>query len=137
MSSICLLLEAEILRKGLFVSLCPSDVVTSRSLAWLVLWIMFDLATDSSSWCFVSCALFALSVVRLLIGGVDPLFLDPSDGVFGRFDLAALCGCRTLIFCLLVCLSIFACASPSVFCQSEMLRLDFEVNLSYVSCFRI
>ena len=29
-----------------------------------------------------------------------PLFLDPSDGVFGRFDLAALCGCRTLNFCL-------------------------------------
>ena len=28
------------------------------------------------------------------------LFLDPSDGVFGRFDLAALCGCRTLNFCL-------------------------------------
>ena len=33
-----------------------------------------------------------------------PLFLDPSDGVFGRFDLAALCGCRTLHFCLF-CLS--------------------------------
>ena len=31
-----------------------------------------------------------------------PLFLDPSDGVFGRFDLAALCGCRTLNFCLFV-----------------------------------
>ena len=25
-----------------------------------------------------------------------------SDGVFGRFDLAALCGCRTLNFCLFV-----------------------------------
>ena len=24
------------------------------------------------------------------------LSLDPSDGVFGRFDLAALCGCHTL-----------------------------------------
>ena len=32
-----------------------------------------------------------------------PLFLDPSDGAFGRFDLAALCGCRTLKF-LFVCL---------------------------------
>ena len=31
-----------------------------------------------------------------------PLFLDPSDGAFGRFDLAALCGCRTLNFCLFV-----------------------------------
>ena len=25
--------------------------------------------------------------------------LDPSDGVFGRFDLAALCGCHTLNVC--------------------------------------
>ena len=24
------------------------------------------------------------------------MFLDPSDGVFGRFDLAALCSCHTL-----------------------------------------
>ena len=30
--------------------------------------------------------------------------LDPSNGVFGSFDLAALCGCRTLSFCLFVCL---------------------------------
>ena len=30
--------------------------------------------------------------------------MDPSDGVFGRFDLAALCGCRTLNVCLFVCL---------------------------------
>ena len=29
----------------------------------------------------------------------NPLFLDPSDGVFGRFDLAALCDCHTLIVC--------------------------------------
>ena len=28
-----------------------------------------------------------------------PLCLDPSDGVFGRFDLAALCGCHTLNVC--------------------------------------
>ena len=32
----------------------------------------------------------------------NPLFLDPSDGVFGRFDLAALCGCCTLNVCLFV-----------------------------------
>ena len=32
----------------------------------------------------------------------NPLFLDPSDGVFGRFDLAALCGCHTLNVCLFV-----------------------------------
>ena len=34
----------------------------------------------------------------------DYSFLDPSDGAFGRFDLAALCGCRTLNFCLFVTL---------------------------------
>ena len=28
-----------------------------------------------------------------------PLCLDPSDGVFGRFDLAALCSCHTLNVC--------------------------------------
>ena len=28
-----------------------------------------------------------------------PLCLDPSDGGFGRFDLAALCGCHTLNVC--------------------------------------
>ena len=38
-----------------------------------------------------------------------PLFLDPSDGVFGRFDLAALCGCRTLNFCLFVTRTLRAC----------------------------
>ena len=30
-----------------------------------------------------------------------PLCLDPSDGVFGQFDLAAFCACHTLNFCLL------------------------------------
>ena len=29
--------------------------------------------------------------------------LDPSDGVFGRFDLAALCGCHTLNVCCCCC----------------------------------
>ena len=54
--------------------------------------------------------LFAVSVVGCLFGYSSclvvwiPLFLDPSDGAFGRFDLAALCGCRTLNFCLFVCL---------------------------------
>ena len=33
-------------------------------------------------------------------GGVNEFI---SDGVFGRFDLAALCGCHTLNFCLFVC----------------------------------
>ena len=52
--------------------------------------------------------LFAVSVVGCLLGYSSclvvwiPLFLDPSDGAFGRFDLAALCGCRTLNF-LFVC----------------------------------
>ena len=61
--------------------------------------------------CLISPAgdLFAVSVVGCLLGYSSclvvwiPLFLDPSDGVFGRFDLAALCGCRTLNFCLFVC----------------------------------
>ena len=79
--------------------------------AWLVLWIVFDLDTPISLLlviclpCFV-CFVFAVSVVGCLLGYSSclvvwiPLFLDPSDGVFGRFDLAALCGCRTLNFCL-------------------------------------
>ena len=56
--------------------------------------------------------LFAVSVVGCLLGYSSclvvwiPLFLDPSDGAFGRFDLAALCGCRTLNFCLFVCLKV-------------------------------
>ena len=29
--------------------------------------------------------------------------VDPSDGVFGRFDLAALCGCHTLKVCCCCC----------------------------------
>ena len=29
----------------------------------------------------------------------NPLLLDPFDGVFGRFGLAALCGCHTLNVC--------------------------------------
>ena len=37
-----------------------------------------------------------------------PLCLDPSDGVFGRFDLAALCGCHTLNVCCCCC----CCCSP-------------------------
>ena len=78
---------------------------------WLVLWIVFDLDTPISL-LLVLCLLvllFAVSVVGCLLGYSSclvvwiPLFLDPSDGAFGRFDLAALCGCRTLNF-LFVCL---------------------------------
>ena len=36
---------------------------------------------------------------------VAPSVLVPSDGVFGRFDLVALCGCHTLNVCLFVCLA--------------------------------
>ena len=72
---------------------------------------MFDLDTPISL-LLVICLLvllFAVSVVGCLLGYSSclvvwiPLFLDPSDGAFGRFDLAALCGCRTLNFCLFVC----------------------------------
>ena len=41
---------------------------------------------------------YGLSMLVVL----TPLFLDPSDGVFGRFDLAALCGCHTLMFLVVV-----------------------------------
>ena len=76
-----------------------------------------DLLDILLGWCSGLCwivspagDLFAVSVVGCLLGYSSclvvwiPLFLDPSDGVFGRFDLAALCGCRTLNFCLFVCL---------------------------------
>ena len=78
-----------------------------------MLWIVFDLDTPISL-LLVICLLvllFAVSVVGCLLGYSSclvvwiPLFLDPSDGAFGRFDLAALCGCRTLNFCLFVCLT--------------------------------
>ena len=77
-----------------------------------MLWIVFDLDTPISL-LLVLCLLvllFAVSVVGCLLGYSSclvvwiPLFLDPSAGAFGRFDLAALCGCRTLNFCLFVCL---------------------------------
>ena len=36
----------------------------------------------------------------VVLGAVmGSMCLDPSDGVFGRFDLAALCGCHTLNVC--------------------------------------
>jgi hypothetical protein len=35
---------------------------------------------------------------------IAPSVLVPSDGVFGRFDLVALCGCHTLNVCLFVCI---------------------------------
>ena len=75
-----------------------------------MLWIVFDLDTPISL-LLVICLLvllFAVSVVGCLLGYSSclvvwiPLFLDPSDGAFGRFDLAALCGCRTLNFCFFV-----------------------------------
>ena len=52
-----------------------------------------------------------------LLGGLESKFLDPSDGVFGRFDLAALCGCRTLNVCLFVLL--FWMAKVSGFWKSQ------------------
>ena len=87
----------------------------------ILLWschVISGLSTTALTvWCFIialllsmqyaSYDLFAVSVVGCLLGYSSclvvwiPLFLDPSDGVFGRFDLAALCGCRTLNFCFL------------------------------------
>ena len=48
-----------------------------------------------------------------------PLFLDPSDGVFGRFDLAALCGCHTLNICY-VMLSKVVWSEPRVSSEEDM-----------------
>jgi len=38
--------------------------------------------------------------VLLLVDGLDRLFLDSLDGVIGRFNLAALLYCLTLMICL-------------------------------------
>ena len=50
-------------------------------------------------------AVHAQSEVRLPVLMVvwKPLCLDPSDGVFGHFGLAALCGCHTLNVCCCCC----------------------------------
>jgi hypothetical protein len=45
--------------------------------------------------------LAAVCLLHLLGSQGIPFALVPSDGVFGRFDLATLCGCHTLIVCLL------------------------------------
>ena len=45
------------------------------------------------------------------------LSLICSDGVFGRFDLAALCGCRTLNFCLFVCYAVCPCCTLYLVCE--------------------
>ena len=101
--------------------------------AWLVLWIVFDLDTPISL-LLVICLLvllFAVSVVGCLLGYSSclvvwiPLFLDPSDGAFGRFDLAALCGCRTLNFCLFVC---FVCQSPVESALVCLIRLHIYIQ---------
>ena len=98
--------------------------------SWLVLSTVFDLETDKSSWWFASCALFAFSVVGCMLGYLyllvvwSSLFLDPSDGVFGRFDLAALCGCRTLNF---VCLFVEA-SSRAQFLTSPLGRQQGSHN---------
>ena len=99
-----------------------------------MLWIVFDLDTPISL-LLVLCLLvllFAVSVVGCLLGYSSclvvwiPLFLDPSDGAFGRFDLAALCGCRTLHFCLFVCMW---CILGDL--QWAPLR-DFAVRIDYM-----
>jgi hypothetical protein len=41
--------------------------------------------------------------------GYSAICFVPSDGVFGRFDLVALCGCHTLNVCLSVSLT---CGGP-------------------------
>ena len=55
-------------------------------------------------WMDMAIACFGISTAWLVVW--KPLCLDPSDGVFGRFDLAALCGCHTLNVCCCCCCSI-------------------------------
>ena len=49
--------------------------------------------------CLDTC--FGISTAWLVVW--KPLCLNPSDGVFGRFDLAALCGRHTLNVCCCCC----------------------------------
>ena len=58
---------------------------------WVVFLIMGSVLVDTC---------FGISRTAWLVVW-KPLCLDPSDGVFGRFDIAALCGCHTLNFCML------------------------------------
>ena len=46
--------------------------------------------------------------------GYTKWFLDPSDGVFGRFDLVALCGCPALNVCLFACYLVPCCPGNDV-----------------------
>ena len=40
-----------------------------------------------------------LSIPTSTVGGLGSIVLDPSDGVFSSFDLAALCDCQTFNVC--------------------------------------
>ena len=115
--------------------------------AWLVLWIVFDLDTPISL-LLVLCLLvllFAVSVVGCLLGYSSclvvwiPLFLDPSAGAFGRFDLAALCGCRTLNF---FCLSAHAFCntvqSGSRHCKGRRQLKGFSISFPlFIPCTKV
>ena len=82
-----------------------------------------------SGWCSWSWALscldtcFGISTAWLVVW--KPLCLDPSDGVFGRFDLAALCGCHTLNVCC-CCMSTFGLSTdrPKVALKATIHILD-------------
>jgi hypothetical protein len=61
---------------------------------------------------------------------VAPSVLVPSDqdGVFGRFDLVALCGCHTLNVCLFVCIDVAMAMSKS----SMGIKLGFSWHMCAV-----
>ena len=81
---------------------CMFSPSRSRGTAHICIWMCVQLGCFGYTHQSPAGDLFAVSVVGCLLGYSSclvvwiPLFLDPSDGVFGRFDLAALCGCRTL-----------------------------------------
>jgi hypothetical protein len=58
----------------------------------------------------------------LLDGFRRHLFLVPSDGVFGRFDPAAMRGCHTLSVCLFVHVPEAASVPPPSSCSSLITR---------------
>ena len=62
-------------------------------------WVVFLIMGSGLGWIHV----FGISTAWLVVWKPPKLCLDPSDGVFGRFDLAALCGCHTFNVCCSFC----------------------------------
>ena len=66
---------------------------------------------------------YICSASVIILFSIILFFLDPSDGVFGRFDLAALFGCHTLDVChLMLCYNYLALADgrQSLICLGQL-----------------